>query len=154
MNIPFIGSALRRRPVQIESTAETGIAGTLSLYTEHGPIPAFLVSPGDRVIRRGRGPVTVVDIQFGTHHGKMVRISPNALGRARPEDFVLLPPDQRLYLRGFEALARDGLFAARDLVDHDLVTWVTPSEPVRLVKFVFDRVEIVHAGGLELEFGC
>ncbi|SDI48075.1 Hint domain-containing protein [Aliiruegeria lutimaris] len=157
MNISFLGSALRRQPSQPVQRQETGLTSSLSLYTEQGPIPAFLLSPGDKVIRRGRGPAVVRDVEFDTFTGKMIRIAPNALGRARPEDFVLLPPDQKILLRRFEGSLltgeiRDGLFALRDLVDHERICWYQPDGPVKLVRLAFDENEIVHAGGLELAF--
>lgn len=153
MHIPFVGTALRRRPIPFSGPPDTGVVGTTLLYTETGPIPAYLIAPGDRVIRRGRGPAQVVDVQLETYTGKMVRIAPDTLGRARPEDFMLLPPGQRLHLRVFTGKARDGLVEARDLVDHDHVTWHQPDEPVRLVKLAFEAREIIYAGGLELEIG-
>ncbi len=155
MNIPFLGSALRRPPLQPSPQQETGLTGSLSLYTENGPIPAVLLTPGDKVIRRGRGPATVRSVCFDTFTGKMIRIAPNALGRARPEDFVLLPPDQKILLRRFEGSLLtselpDGLFALRELVDHERICWHQPNAPIKLVRLAFEQHEIVHAGGLEL----
>ncbi|RYH12068.1 Hint domain-containing protein [Tropicimonas sp. IMCC6043] len=153
MHIPFVGTALRRRPILVDSAPDTGLVGTTCLYTENGPIPAMLIAPGDQVIRRGRGPVQVLDVRFESYAERMVRIAPGTLGRARPEDFMLLPPGQRIHLRFVSGVARDAVCEVRDLIDNDRVTWHLPEAPVQLVKLGFGTREIIHAGGLELEIG-
>lgn len=153
MNIRFFGAALRRQPALVESAGDTGIAGTTALYTEQGPIPAYLLSPGDRVIRRGMGPIAVHSVDETLFTGKIVRIAPDALGRARPDDFMLLPPDQRLHLRQASGAHRDGIFAVRDLLDGDRFSWHEPNAPIRIVRLSFGEQQVIHAGGLELVIG-
>ena len=151
MYIPFFGSAARRHPSHPEASALTGIAGSTPLYTETGPVPAMVLTPGDRVIRRGKGTVSVRCVEVTAFSGPMVRIEPGTLGRARPEEFLLLPPDQRLLLRIASGAPRDGLVAVRDLVDGDRIRWHQPDAPVPLAHLSFGSTEIVYAGGLELE---
>ncbi|MDV7145688.1 Hint domain-containing protein [Tropicimonas sp. TH_r6] len=153
MKLSVFGAALRRPSRAVALQGDVGILASVAFYTEHGPIPACLLSPGDRVIRRGQGPVAVRQAISVAHSGRMVRIAPDALGRARPEDFLLLPPDQRLRVRKAAGADRDGVFAVRELVDDALFRWHEPPEPVQLVQLDFGGPEIVHAGGLELEFG-
>ncbi len=153
MRLSVFGAALRWSSRAPAPQGEVGILSSVAFYTEQGPIPACLLSPGDRVIRRGQGPVTIRQVESFAHTGRMVRIAPDALGRARPEDFLVLPPDQRLRLRMAAGADRDGIFAVRDLVDGDTIRWYEPPEPVQLVQLDFGGPEIVHAGGLELEIG-
>ncbi|MFD0979812.1 Hint domain-containing protein [Tropicimonas aquimaris] len=156
MNFSFLGgSAARNLPPPPHAAAglETGITGSIPLYTFDGAVLAEYLEPGDRIIARGRGSALLRALHVVEHHGPMVRIAPTTLGRARPENFVLLPPDQRVVLRRAVGAPCDGIFAARALVDGDNVKWHEPKGQVRLVHLVFDMPQIVHAGGLELEVG-
>ncbi|WP_068112090.1 Hint domain-containing protein [Tropicimonas marinistellae] len=156
MNIPFFGGATARKqaaPFQSSPDRATGITGSTMLYTRDGAIPAEHLMPGDRIISRASGAATLRAISFDTLHGLMVRIGPATLGRARPETFLLLPPDQRIVLRSATGAPRDGIFAARALIDGKNVKWHETKTPVRVAHLDFGGPQIVYAGGLELEVG-
>ena len=151
MQIPFFGGAAARRvAAPVAPDRATGVTGSIMLYTLHGAIPAEHLTPGDRIISRASGSVVLRDIRLDEMHGLMVRVGPGTLGRARPETFLLLPPDQRIVLRTATGAPRDGIFAARELIDGEHVKWHETKAPVRVVHLVFDTPQIVHAGGLEL----
>jgi hypothetical protein len=153
MHIPFFrGAAARKLGASALPAPDraTGITGSIMLYTADGAVPAEHLTPGDRIITRSSGQVVLRDMRVVEVHGLMVRVGPGTLGRARPETFVLLPPDQKVVLRTATGAGRDGIFAARALIDDTHVTWHETKAPVRVVHLYFDGPEIVHAGGLEL----
>lgn len=157
MNFSFLGGSAARKlppPPQTANELATGITCSIPLYTLEGAVPAEHLMPGDRIITRSRGSAVLRDIRFGQIEGPMVRIAPTTLGRARPEAFLMLPPDQRIVLRRAVGAPCDGIFPARALVDGENVKWHETRGPVTVVHLVFDTPQIVHAGGLELEVGA
>ncbi|PRY25941.1 Hint domain-containing protein [Aliiruegeria haliotis] len=151
MGFSLFGSAARREPPAVAETLCTGIISTTPLYTFDGALPAASIVPGDRVISRTSGTAIVRDVVVREVTGLLVRMAPDTLGRARPEGFTLLAPDQRLFLRKATGAPVDGLYAARDLVDGDTVKWHEPKRPVRMIQLEFDDALILYAGGLEVE---
>lgn len=152
MYIPFVGNLAVSHPPRTLPLQRLGLAGATAVYTDQGPIPAGMLIPGDLLLRRGRGgPGLLRDLEIELTLEPLVRIAPDALGRARPDDFALVPPDQRLVLRSAAGAPREGTFAARDLIDGQNVRWFEPQEPVQVVRLILESPQIVHAGGLELD---
>ncbi len=151
MGLPFFRVAAKRDLPSPSPRLLTGIVGSTPLYTPGGAIPAEHLTPGDHILSRSRQTAILQEIHLRDLSDAMIRIAPDTLGRARPEAFTLLPPDQRILLRQGAGARREGIFAARDLVDGDTVKWYTPRSPVRVVQLVFDSALIVYAGGLEIE---
>jgi hypothetical protein len=83
----------------------------------------------------------------------MVRISASALGHDRPEADMFVAPSQQVLVRDWRAKAlysKDvAMVEAQRLADGDYIRKETVAE-VRLFTLVFEREEVVYAGGLEL----
>jgi len=82
--------------------------------------------PGDRIITRDRGMVTLRGLTRRRLRMPVVRVKAGSLGHRRPERDALLPVSQRILLRDWRARAlfdRDqALVAVSRLVDGEFVT--------------------------------
>jgi hypothetical protein len=128
------------------------VAGT-PVLTLDGALPVEHLLPGDRVITRS-GAVRLSGISSQVvPDAALLRISASALGHDRPEDDVLLPPDQPILLRDWRAKAlfgadRASVPAAR-LIDGSYVR-AEHAPSARLVHLRFAQPVVIYAAGLEL----
>ncbi len=134
-------------------TRDAGIpAGTIVL-TLKGEMPVEDIVPGDRVITRNGGAVPLQRHDITTVTVPAVRVSAGSLGDTRPESDTTLPAAQGVLLRDWRARAIFGqpqaVAPAGVLVDDEFITDLGQQDLV-LHHLVFDRDQVVYAGGLEL----
>ncbi len=130
-----------------------GITAGTGVLTLEGEMPVQFLAVGDRVITRS-GAKVLKDIKVTVvRDAAMVRISASALGHDRPEEDMFVAPCQPVLVRDWRAKALYGrevaMVEAQRLADGDYIRKEVVAE-VRLFTLVFDREEVVYAGGLEL----
>jgi hypothetical protein len=139
-------------PARVRVPSQAISAGTMVL-TLDGALPVQFLAIGDRVITRAGArslrEVTVTVLS----DVRLVRISARALTPDSPQDDVILPPDQPIFIRDWRAQAmlgeRQGVVPARKLMDGEHIRAESFVE-MRLYTLRFDREEVIYAGGLEL----
>ena len=139
-------------PVRLHVPSQALAAGTMVL-TLDGALPVQFLAIGDRVITRaGARSLRDVSVTVLTDV-RLVRISARALSPDSPQDDVILPPDQPIFVRDWRAQAmlgeRQGVVAVRRLMDGEHIRAESFAE-MRLFTLRFDREEVIYAGGLEL----
>ncbi len=127
-------------------------AGTVVL-TLDGALPVQFLSIGDRVITRaGARTLRNIAVTFA-EQVRLVRVSARSLTPDSPQDDVILPPDQPVFVRDWRAPAlmglRQGVVPVRKLMDGEHIRAEIFAE-MRLFTLRFDREEVIYAGGLEL----
>lgn len=130
------------------------VTGT-PIDTPDGPVAAERLRPGDRVLTLDRGPQRLVWVGRRTVRGTgrfaPVRFAPGVVGNARALE---VSPQHRMLVRGWRAELLFGepevLVAAVHLVDGDRITRA-PRPEVTYIHLMFDRHEIVLAGGVPSE---
>jgi Hint domain len=137
-----------RRPVPMQALS----AGTVVL-TLDGALPVQFLAIGDRVITRA-GARSLRDITVSMARDvRLVRVSARSLTPDSPQDDVILPPDQLVYVRDWRAPAmmgqRQGVVPVRKLMDGEHIRAEVFVE-MRLFTLRFDREEVIYAGGMEL----
>lgn len=136
-----------------EAAPLQGITAGTCVLTLEGEMPVQFLAPGDRVITRS-GARVLKDIRVTVlRDAAMVRISASALGHERPEDDMFVAPSQPVLVRDWRAKALYGkdvaMVEAQRLADGDYIRKEVVAE-LRLFTLVFEREEVVYAGGLEL----
>lgn len=132
--------------------------------TPNGPAPVETLAVGDLVYTRDNQfqPIRWIDSvslsrdQLAVDPSvRPIRIRAGAFGPGKPSRTMLLSPQHRLLLAGSRITLLfaepEVLVAAKDLVDEDAVTVVTPPDGITYFHFMFDKHEIVVADGLEAE---
>lgn len=135
-------------------TVPTGgiLVGTM-VRTLDGVLPVEFLSPGDRIVcRQGARRLT----QITSRHlarADLVRIRASTLGHDRPDQDLLLSPDQPVLIRDWRAKALYGLpvaaIPAARLVDGEFILAETRTD-TRLFSLTFADDEVIYAEGLEL----
>jgi hypothetical protein len=130
-----------------------GVALGTPIYAQDGILPVEHLVPGDRIITRDAGLVTLRALDVCAAVLPRVRVFAGSFGRERPARDLILPAAQRMLLRDGSAQAvidrPQGLVALSGLVDGQAVE-ALGSGPIRLFTLVFDRPHLFYADGLEL----
>lgn len=128
------------------------VAGTL-IRTGDGDIPIEFLTPGDRIISRVHGMVTLDDTEVRHMQAKVVRVGPGALAPDIPKHATMMPATQRVFLRGPKSRSLSGLsqtiIPVGCLVDGETVCDLG-MRPLSLIRLVFDRPEVIYADGIEV----
>ena len=137
--------------------------GTL-IRTETGYVPVEYLRPGDRVETRDAGPQPLVWVGSVTlspadlrrcPEFEPVRIRAHAFGAGYPARDLLVSPQHRILLQGWQAELYHGtpevLAAAVHLIDGRSVTRAPCAEGIRYLHIMCDAHQIIRAEGLETE---
>ncbi|MGR3461624.1 MAG: Hint domain-containing protein [Roseovarius sp.] len=131
----------------------TGLWADGILLTASGERLVAELCPGDRVITRDAGMVTLRGITLRSLRAPLVRIREGSLGHRRPGRDVLLPAGQPVLVRDWRARALFGrdqaLVAASRLVDGEFVTHAGCAT-LDLCELDFDEPHILYLDGLEV----
>ena len=126
--------------------------GTLVL-TEDGALPVETLTPGDRIITRNTGLVTLKAIEHDFEICETVRIRAGSLGHDRPDADTIVPSRQKLLIRDWRAralyLSDQALVEARRLIDGEYIR-LQPRGQHMVFRLSFDSPQVIYADGLEL----
>ena len=130
-----------------------GIAAGTIVLTLHGALPVEYLTPGDRIVTRD-GTRVLRDLRVRVcREAAAIRIAAGALGHDRPEDDMLVAPEQGILIRDWRAKALYGtdraVVPAARLVDGSYIRRETREE-LRLFTLEFDSPAVIYAGDLEL----
>jgi len=149
--------ALGRAADSVSETAPEGFsvemaAGT-PVLTLDGALPAEHLLPGDRIVTRTGASVLTGIRTDRSRSDMLLRIRAGVLGHGRPDDDLIVPPEQPIFIRDWRARAlfgadRVAVPAAR-LVDGSHVRRERITD-VRLVRLSFAQPVVIYAAGLEL----
>lgn len=141
-----------RPQLRTEFTHVGLVAGTI-LLTADGEIPVEYLSPGDRIITRNAGMVSLSAVSSIRVTAEAVAIAAGSLGHTRPQQNVMLPAAQMVLVRDWRAKALRGaaqaVMPAGCLIDDEYITSLGPRE-MTLVQLGFDAPYVVYADGLEI----
>ncbi len=122
------------------------VSGTI-LLTQEGEMPVEFLSPGDRIITRDAGLVTLEGVRHRRVTTKAISFAAGSLGDTRPQTDLVLPAAQMVLIRDWRAMALFGvnhaITRADALVDGEFI-WML------LHQLNFADQHIVYGGGLEL----
>lgn len=141
------------------SPSETGGAALLGLLagtrvrTSDGVLPVDYLEPGDRIVTR-TGMRRLLSISVSRRKEvALIRICASTMGHDRPDNDLLLTPDQAVVIRDWRAKALYGVtvaaIPARRLADGEFVVAETHHD-ARLYTLRFAGDEVIYAEGLEL----
>jgi len=127
------------------------VAGSV-VWTSDGAIPVEFLTPGDRVVTRNAGLVTVTALNFVQYCGDFIQIAAQSLGKSRPDTDTILPATQTVLLRdqiAQQLTGQDSALVAAGLLGQ--IPGVTRQNAIEMtaVQLVFDRPQLVYADGLE-----
>jgi len=141
------------RPPRHAAGRVTGLCADGLLLTAAGERPVGDLRPGDRVITRDAGMVTLRGLARRRIDGPMVCIRAGALGHRRPGRDTLLPACQPILLRDWRAQALFGrsqvLVAAARLADGEFVLHAG-TRTHDLCELDFGAPHILYLDGLEV----
>ncbi|WP_050929995.1 Hint domain-containing protein [Aestuariivita boseongensis] len=130
-----------------------GIVTGTTIRTLDGDLPVEFLQPGDRVITRNSGAARLIAIERDMVLEKAVEFTPGAMGRDAPEASLILPASQPVLMRDWRAKVMfrqpQAVAPAGVLVDHGFILDRGEQE-LDLHRLIFERDQIVYAGGLEL----
>ena len=132
----------------------SGVAAGTRIMSTDGEIPVEFLEPGDRIITRDAGVVTLRAITVtGPANQPMIRVTADSLGFGRPGEDVLLAPGQTILLRDWRAMALYGqaqaMVPVSRLVDGHYISHCTVAS-ARIYGLRFDRRHVIYAADLEL----
>ncbi len=134
-----------------------GIPLGISLLTQDGALPIEFLSPGDRIITRGKGFATLLDLVPVAYRGPTMTVLPGAFAIKDITGPVTLPALQKLLVRNRRTVRRFGPRAELEpiaaLAHLDGVR-DAGVQRLSLLRPVFADDEILYAGGLELGFAA
>lgn len=128
------------------------LSGTL-VRTMDGLLPVEFLAPGDRIICRD-GARRLLQITASQHDQiTLVRVRASTIGHDRPDQDILLAPDQPILIRDWRAKALYGQEAAAipayRLADGEFILTETRKN-ICLFTLQFAEEEVIYAEGLEL----
>jgi hypothetical protein len=133
--------------------SETGFASGTLILSQDGEIPVEFLSPGDRIISRDSGFVTLDHISRSHQPIRAVRFAAGSLGHTRPEQDLTLPENQLVFVRDWRAQSLFGvaqaIVPARDLIDGEFICDLGV-QPLMLHQLHFAQPHVIYAGGLEV----
>lgn len=143
----------RLRPIARAGAGTLGMLAGTHVRTLDGLLPVEYLGEGDRIVcRQGARRLAGVTINH-LNRIDLVRILASTLGHDRPEQDLLVAPDQPVLIRDWRAKALYGLsvatIPAQRLVDGEFVTRETRAN-ARLYRLCFAEDEVIYAEGLEL----
>lgn len=137
--------------------------GTL-ITTPRGPTPVEALRLGDKVLTLDNGfrPIVWINsVSLGRHHLtcdpslRPIRVHAHAFGENQPNRDMLLSPQHRVLLRGWQTEllfgTHEGLAAVLHLINDHSVLRAVDVEHVTYIHFMFDRHEVVCADGMWAE---
>lgn len=132
---------------------QTGLVAGSIVFTSDGEIPVEYLSPGDKVVTRDAGMVTLKDVSSLRVLAQAVSIKAGSLGHTRPEHNVILPAAQRILVRDWRAQSMFGklhtVVEAGQLIDDEFICDLG-LRPMLLVQLTFDKPHVIYADGLEV----
>lgn len=141
------------RPFVAGQTDLGGILSGTVIRSLDGDIPVEFLSPGDRIVTRNAGSAPLRAIDIDHVREASVAFLPRSLSDTCPEQEIVLPVSQPVLLRDWRARVMFGqpqaVTPAGTLVDHGFILDGGERE-MTLYRLIFDRDQIVYAGGLEL----
>ena len=128
------------------------LAGSM-VRTLEGVLPVEYLTPGDRIVTRaGARRLTSVSVAV-RKMVRLVRIRASSMGHDRPDQDLLLSPDQPVIIRDWRAQALYGApvaaIPAARLADGEFIC-VETHRSARLFTLRFDDEEVIYAEGMEL----
>jgi hypothetical protein len=141
-------------PAGRSTASATGLTLGTCIHTTDGTLPIEYLLPGDRVITRDVGAVSLLALDHRQAVLTPVLVPAGALGFDRPGEMVQMLPDQIILIRDWRAQALFGVRQAhvpvRRLIDGQAIRW--DSSPRRLDIFTlrFARPHVVYADGVEV----
>ena len=116
------------------------VAGSI-IFTAEGEIPVEYLSPGDKVVTRDSGMVTLLDTFVHRISAQAVAIKAGSLGHTRPDHNVIIPAEQNILVRGWRARSMFGkaqtIVQAEDLIDGEFNNDVGARD-LHLMHLTFD----------------
>lgn len=131
----------------------SGLLVGTKVRTLDGILPVEYLEPGDRIVTRA-GARRLVGVSVRVlDHADLIRIRASSLGHDRPDQDLLLSPDQPVVIRDWRARALYGAavatIPAHRLVDGEFI--LAESLPLaRLFSLHFEEDEVIYAEGLEI----
>ncbi|WP_299285876.1 Hint domain-containing protein [uncultured Tateyamaria sp.] len=139
-------------PLRTEIAHVGLVSGTIVL-TSDGEIPVEYLSPGDRIITRNAGFVTLQAVEMERVTGEAVKIAAGSLGDTKPTHHVMLPAAQMVLVRDWRAQALRGasqaVMPAGCLIDDEFITSLGLRD-MTLLRLGFEAPHVIYADGLEL----
>lgn len=135
------------------SALPSGLLMGSRIRTPDGALPVEFLEPGDRVVTRSGVRRLVGLTILVLAETRIVRIRASSLGHDRPDQDLLLAPEQSVLIRDWRAQvlydAPVAAIPACRLVDGEFILTETQAE-VRLFQLHFEEDEVVYAEGLEI----
>ncbi|MBJ3761907.1 Hint domain-containing protein [Maribius pontilimi] len=136
-------------------TTEAGLVTGTRVMTLDGMIPVEFLTPGDRIVTRDGGVSVLRGIKVTNHVAlSAVTISASVLAHDRPEQDIVVGPDQHILVRGWKARALYGaesaLVPASRIADGEHIRQAATPSALRTFQLVFDAAHIIYAEGVEL----
>lgn len=132
--------------------------------TPRGAVPVESLAVGDLVITRDRGPlplkwigqVALEPMQLAANPAlQPIRLRAGALGAGRPQRDMLLSPQHRVLLSGWQTELMFGsdevLAAALHLVNGSTIAVAHDVSAITYIHLMFERHEVIYADGLATE---
>ena len=140
-------------PATRAHAVQTGLVAGSIVFTSDGEIPVEYLSPGDKVVTRDAGMVTLKDVSSIRVQAQAVSIKAGSLGHMRPEHNVILPAAQRVLVRDWRAQSMFGklqvVVEAGQLIDNEFIVDLGV-RPLLLVQLTFDKPHVIYSDGLEV----
>lgn len=137
--------------------SEAGFASGTIILSQDGEMPVEFLTPGDRIISRDAGFVTLDHVERTTHQIRAVRFAAGSLGHTRPDHDLILPENQMVLVRDWRAQSLFGvpqaMVRAGDLVDGEFICDLG-QQTMRLHQLHFAKSHVIYAGGLEVAGMC
>lgn len=135
-------------------TAPLWLPNGQEVWTADGCLPVEHLAPGDRIIARQNGYVTLIEARPAVGALDMVRIAARALGPQQPDRDVNLPVNQPVHVRGAIAERLSGcaahLLPALDLVAEGLAR-TQRAQTRRFVALTLSQSDVFYVNGLEIQ---
>lgn len=130
-----------------------GVAAGSVVMTLDGALPIEHLTPGDRIITRdGLRVLRGLNVRVA-RNSTTIRIGASTLGPDRPQDDVIVAPDQKVLVRDWRAKAMFGteraMVEAERLVDGEFIRAEAVAE-LRLFTLEFDAPVVIYVNDLEL----
>ncbi|WP_238364659.1 Hint domain-containing protein [Mesobacterium pallidum] len=123
------------------------------VYAQDGELPVDYLVPGDRLITRDAGMVTLRDIRMHLLQTECIRMRAGALGQRKSGQILRLLASQQVLVRDRRARLGFGrataMVAARDLVDNQTIL-PEGRRLVRVYELDFGEPHVIYADGLEV----